>query len=541
MNGMREVFLSLWSLAVSRSLAGGLALLMAVAVSGIEAQVASRSAVVVDYIGAEGLYLAVGSGQGVQAGDTLTLFEQVESAQPLGRVVVESVSSRRSVATVLGPEFVIAAGTVVYTVLPDRSESTLPERAAPGAVPQGPTRPSAGAGAGRTRPRVRGHFSLDLDVRETRTSWGGSGLPTGETTRRFATPTSRLTLRATNLPGGWRLSANVRGSYRYSDGPGIASPSSLRLYDLSATKEFTEVPIEIRIGRFYNPFESYSSYWDGGMVRVGGDGGAGLGIAAGFQPDRSSEGLSGDVPKVTGFADYSIRRPDWRYRTDISLHILRPKAEDLLDRTFGGWSQRLTVKRVSFDQKLQVDRNPETGSWTLARLRLRASVALEDRVRIHAGVVRRKASFLRQDDLLSDSQRDEGNVGLSVMGEAGSLSANIGSTGWSGEERGTALSGSAAYRLGGAQLHGSGRWWSRAGSSSLSLAPGLSFRWRSFRTRLGYQYYETKGLTTLVSHAGDASVTSSLAGGWRITVRLRQQWGRTFSGSYLRTGISRSF
>lgn len=34
---------------------------------------------------------------------------------------------------------------------------------------------------------------------------------------------------------------------------------------------------------------------------------------------------------------------------------------------------------------------------------------------------------------------------------------------------------------------------------------------------------------------------TDLPDGWRITARLRQQWGSTFSGTYLRTSLSRSF
>ena len=522
-------------------LAGAFAVLAmsSVMARGIDAQERSRSAVVVDYVGAEGLYLAVGNRQGVHVGDTLVLFVSPESAEALGRIVVETATARRSVASILGPDFALAAGDVVYAVLPE-----IPVEAAPAAAGR-PVRQTgtvdARSSADAAGPRVRGRFSLDLDVRETRTSWGGSGSASGTSTRRFGTPTSRLNLRITDLPGGWRITANARGSYRYSDGTSISAPTSLRLYDLSASKRFTSVPVEVRIGRFYNPFESYSTYWDGGLIRVGGDSGLGVGVAAGFQPDRYNQGLSQDVPKVTGFLDYAIRRPEWRYQTDVSFHLLRPRAEDLLDRSFGGWSQRLTVKRVSLDQKLQMDRNPETGTWSLTRLRLRASVGLDHRVRVHAGVVRRRSPFLRLGDLLSDAERNEGSVGLSVMGAVGSFSVDVASTGWNGEERGTAVSGSVGYRLGRVQLHGSGRRWARQGSSSLSAAPGVSFSWGSLRSRLGYQYYRTQGLTTLTSQAGDLSLSAPLSGGWRMTARIRQQWGSSFSGTYLRTSLSRSF
>jgi hypothetical protein len=48
---------------------------------------------------------------------------------------------------------------------------------------------------------------------------------------------------------------------------------------------------------------------------------------AGVEPSRFNEGVSGDLPKVTGFADFRMRGASWRYDTDVSYHLLRPRGE----------------------------------------------------------------------------------------------------------------------------------------------------------------------------------------------------------------------
>ncbi len=513
---------------------------------------------VVDYVGAEGLYLSIGMRQGVLVGDTLEVLRGAGAdAEVLGRVLVTVSSAKRSVVRMLDPGFPVHRGDVLY-IRPPRpppaaaggaagppTEAPRTRRPRTPHVAGGVHRPAATGTLRSTAPflaagppQVHGRIAMDLDLRETRTSW--SRATAGTAVRRFATPTTRVNLRITDLPGGWRIEAGLRGSYRYSDVHVIRPAGSFRAYTLSAVKTFERVPLQLRLGRFYDPFESYSAYWDGALVRLGGDSGPGVGVVAGVEPDRFNEGVSTDLPKITGFADFRARGRRWRYDTDVSYHLLRPRAGGLADRTFLGWSQRLRLGIATLDQRLQIDRRPGTGGWTLTQLRLRASLGVGGGVRLHGGFARRRASYLRRLPFVLDEPRDETDVGLSFLGRAASGSLDLTLTDQASGGRGTAVSGSFGYRAGAWQFLGSGRRWSGAGMTTWSFAPGLGTRLGRFRARAGYRMYRMDGMVSRTSHAADVSLGTRI-GDLSLTIRALQQFGTAFSGTGLRIAIARSF
>ena len=198
----------LWVAAIAAGLVLG-------APTGGSAQEVTRVAATVDYVGADGVYLTVGSEQGAARGDTLDVFADSLASQPVGRVVLTSVTRRRSVALALPGTRRLAVGDAVFLplVLPSAVASgPVPPAAAPASTTAAaPLRTTASA----TGADLSGRLSLDFDARETHTTWGGDLF--GESRRRFATPTTRLSLQAGRLPGGFVLSANLRASYRYDD------------------------------------------------------------------------------------------------------------------------------------------------------------------------------------------------------------------------------------------------------------------------------------------------------------------------------------
>lgn len=499
-------------------------------------------AATVDYVGVEGVYLSVGTDDGAQAGDTITVYRSEGDQEPLGRVVLTAASRRRSVAAIVEPAFAITAGTLIYMDV----RTAFPSDEAPAPQPAGAAPPSGGQAAAASRalraaggPRVTGRISLDVDARETRTSWQGDLF--GTTTRRFATPTSSLSLTIADLPGGFRLETNLRGSYRYRDFSSFQPTTSVRIYSLAAVKAFEAVPLEMRLGRFYNPYESYSAYWDGAMMRLGGRSGPGIGAAVGYEPDRSDEGFSRDVLKLSGFADYAARGRTWSYDTDVSLHSVRPTDAEGVDRTFVGWSQYLSVGRASLSQRIRADRDADAGSWSLSQIRVRGGVSVAGPLRLTAGYGRIRLGALRGLPGIPSPVREELTGGLGVVGPNGAFSVDVGSTRWDDAARGLAVTASASGRVGGALLSASGRRWARAGVTSLSAAPGVSFGVGWLETRLGYQFYQTKGTTTLRSHAGDLSFTTRLGERLSLTLRGQQQWGTNFGGTRLNFRVWRSF
>jgi hypothetical protein len=525
-------FVNCWPRRVALATCLGLAMWSAAA----QAQEAPRVPVVVDYVGVEGVYLTIGTEQGAQSGDTLTVYASDTDPTPLGILVLTAAARARSVATMLEPSFDLASGDEIFIPL-----APVVAAAEPADQPVVPDVEVAQASQATETggPSMSGRISFNVDARETRTSWEGDLF--GTTRRRFATPVTSLSLRIADLPGGLRVETNMRASYRYSDGVAIQPERSVRIYNATAIKTFENAPIEFRLGRFYNPYEPYSAYWDGALVRVGGRSGPGIGVVAGFAPQRGNEGFSQDVTKITGFADYSVRGGSWRYSTDLSFHAVRSDVAGLFDQTFAGWSQQLSLGRITFNQRLRVDREQGTSTWSLAQLRVRTGIAITGPLRLNIGYSRMRPGLLRGLLPVLSPERQEITAGFSIFEGRRSLMFDVGTTRRADEERGLSFSGSASTYLGSLQIYASGRHWSRAGMSTIAAAPGIGFAWGWLATRLGYQRYQTRSTETFTSQSGRVDFTATPTGGFWITLGGEQQWGSTFEGTRLRFSVGRSF
>lgn len=522
--------------------ASGLVALLAAASVRAQDVAPRRTAATVDYVSVDGLYFAIGADQGVTRGDTVQIFRDATAQEPIGRMVFTSVTRRRSVAQVVEPSVRLERGAVVYIVLTPPTATA--ERAdAPGSSAPGGVRSAAPTRPIESGPRVSGRLSMDVHLRETRTSWTGD--LAGETRRRFATPTTRLSLNVRDLPGGFSARMSLRASYRYDELPLGPPPMSMRAYELSATKTFQAIPLEITLGRFSDPYESYSAYWDGVLLRVGRRTGPGLGVVAGFEPSLYNEGVSTALPKITGFLDYSVRGRRWRYDTDASLHFIRPSAANRL--SYVGWSQRLSLGPMSFNQRLRVDGGLDGSSWSLGELRVRASLDLAAPLRVRGTYGRFRWAGYPPSGLLdltglAPPDREEILAGVDLHGTRARLSVDGGRTRQGGLEDGLSLMGRGSLRFGDAQLMISGQRWSRGDAHSLGVAPGVSFGVANLRWRLGYRLYRTDAsYSNLTSHAAQAQVDTELLRSLHVTLQAERQWGQNLTGVGLRLGIWRSF
>jgi len=521
----------------------GFAALLACA-PGVRAQDAPRErvAVTIDYVSVDGLYFPIGADQGVVRGDTVPVFTDGTAQEPIGRVVFTSVTRRRSVAQPVDASVRLDRGAVVYLPLVQPAVVADGTGAAP-SRPQTSARPAAPARAVDAGPRVSGRLAMDLDLRETHTSWAGN--LSGDTRRRFATPTTRLSFNVTELPGDMSARVSLRASYRYDELALGPPPTSVRAYELSATKRFDVVPVEITLGRFSDPYESYSAYWDGLLLRVGRRTGPGVGVVAGFEPDLYNEGVSTALPKVTGFVDYSTRGGGWRYATDASVHFVRPGAAGRL--SYVGWSQRLSLGPLSFNQRLRVDGGLDGRSWSLGELRLRSSLEVAGPLRVRGTYGRSRWAGYPPSGLpdlagLQPPEREEILAGVDLHGARARLSVDGGLTRQDGFGDGLSLTGRGSLRLGGAQLLLSGQRWTRADAHSLGVAPGVSLGGGSTRWRLGYRFYRTEApYGNLTSHAAQAQVDAELSRSLHVTLQGERQWGQNLSGVDVRLGIWQSF
>jgi hypothetical protein len=497
-----------------------------------------RISAAVEYQGVDGLYLGVGADQGAARGDTVAVYRTANGDESLGRLVFTSVTRRRAVAVAVGGQLALQVGDVVFLPLAPPPQTAQVEDAVPAAAvttaQPAPAREQGGA-------RISGRLALDFEARETLTSWSGELF--GETRRRFATPTSRLSLSVTDLPGGLAIRTNLRASYRYDELAGGPPPVSVRAYELAAVKSFGGFPLELTLGRFSNPYERYSAYWDGALVRVGRESGLGVGVAAGFEPDLHNETFSRSLPKLTAFADFAARGGGWRYDTDASFHVARPTGA--AERRYIGWSQRLAVGRLSLDQRLRADDGTGGSPWSLTQLRLRGSLQLVRGLRLRSTYSRSESLAvlgLLAADSLALPVRREATLGLDLSGSAAFFSVEAGRTGRDGDSPGWSVYGNAGVGMGAAQLLLSGRRWIHGDAESWSAAPALALRWSVWEWRAGYRLYRTSdGPRDITSHAAEAQIGLLLARDTRVALRGERQWGESLRGTRLALSLWRSF
>jgi hypothetical protein len=344
--------------------------------------------------------------------------------------------------------------------------------------------------------------------------------------RTFATPVLRVDATVPEAIGGFTLRTSLRAAHRHASGSVIAPSTSVRVYAAHLERDFENAPLRIAFGRFSNPVEAYSGYWDGLLVRVGGKG-LGVGAIVGFEPERWNEKPSTERPKTTAFLDLDRRGRSWRWRGSVSAHTLRP-TNDLPTHTYLGATQRLSLGGLTLSQRLQVDRDPSDGAWRISRLLVRGSVVLGGPVALRAGFSRRESYVLGGVQPFAP-RSDRMDAGLSIRGKGGFLSADVGIN---EDVQGNRTWGTAGtfvvYRiagLGATGASGSLMRWTGPNGDIISASPSLSRDLGSARIRLGYRFSHADYLARVTTtHGTYASADIRLADGVRLFGRVRAQW-----------------
>jgi hypothetical protein len=505
--------------------------------------------VVVDYVNADGIYMAVGADEGAAEGDTVTAWTAPDGGTSV-RLHFTTVTRRRSVALPLNEPWPATGDTLWLSLRPTTNTAAAepePDRGGPALpIPQ-PRAPGAAAGRGTARrPSLSGRLSLDVHGRESTTRWGGD--LAGSVTRRYAIPTTRLSMVASDLPGGFELRVGARAAYRYTQDFAGPATTSLRVYEMAATRDFERVPLRVTLGRFSNPYERYSGFWDGMLLRIGRRTGLGAGVVAGFDPRRANEAIATDVPKLTAFVDFSARGRSWRYETDVSAHLIRPSAGEPTRSL--GWTQRLRAGPLSLAQRLLVDAGTDGADPVLRQLRAQLGLDLADGVRLRGSYSHRAPDRFPGLDSLSVpillaptlGARDEVTVGLGVHGPAGDVWLDAGRSELEGSEPGNTLSVRSSLRIGDGRLYGSGRILRGGAATSVSASPGIGFTAFGADVRAAYRLYRTSGTASeLTTHAADVTLRLTMARGLGMSLGGGRQWGATLSGTSVRLGLWRSF
>lgn len=509
---------------------------------------------VVDYVSGVEVYLSAGTEQGIQVGDTLSVYDgDGAGGDFLGTILILSVTERRLVASLVGPSFTPERADILYLGIP-RSvlEQRLQEMAAQydsvaasvsAEEPQGQESGPAGPGERETGPpiQIRGRASLDMDALQTTTRWGES--PEEELQRTFSTPTFRLQARLQNLPGGFRLGTNLRLSHRTSPDDAIQPVTSLRFYQFDLEKRFEAVPAQLHLGRFHNPFDDYSGYWDGMMVHVGEDG-LGAGAALGFEPELWNEGVSTDRPKVSGFVDYTARGETAEYSGAVSFSALRPRIEEP-ERTYLATTQRIRLGDAWIRQRLRFDRSPDGGDWTMTRLQVDATLPLSKTLSIQGGWRRWRPYDSGIPDEVFGASHDRATVGLSLWTLGGGITADVSLDRPEGGGEARTVSSSFFLRrtpLLGLGFSGMASYWKRGESTSLILSPEIRRDFGRGQIRAGYRYYATDtGLGEIRTHYSDLSVAFPIAGALYARFGGFVQWGDNFSSNRVLASLWKSF
>jgi hypothetical protein len=497
-----------------------------------------RVSAVVEYIAGTNIYLGVGTEAGVGVNDTLVVYAD-GGAEPLGALVVIGSSQGRSMATFAGDPFPVTRGRVLDIALNPSFESR--SEAIPESAPASATRQLRSPTSASVSPRASGRLSVDVNMIESTTKLGDD--ETANIDRRFTTPAIRLRMAIAQLPGGLTFNTNFRAASRFTSADAIEPRQSFRIYQASLEKSFESYPIQMQVGRFYNPFESFSGYWDGLLVHFGEEG-FGIGGAVGFQPYLSNEDFSTDVPKYTAFLNYRKSSGAVRYYADLSGHMLQPRS-GLPQRTYLGLSQRFYWHRLQLSQRLQVDRHPIDEKWVITQLDVRSSIPIGGQLSLVGQYSMRRPFIISRPDDPIAAKSERASAGFTYYLFSGTFGADLTANRWDDSDVSFTYGSHFSFPrtpLLGLGFRAAGSYWKREDITTLYISPGIQRSFGRLQSELSYQRYVTERASqSNVSDALELFVTFPIGRRLYYTLQGRTQWGDTLESNSLYTGFWVSF
>jgi hypothetical protein len=362
--------------------------------------------------------------------------------------------------------------------------------------------------------------------------------------RTFVQPFAALRAAVDDLLGGVRLDAHLRAAYRTADPVPFDQPADVRVYRLGIEKAFDAVPLTLYAGRFYNPYDRFSGYWDGLSVHVG-DRERGVGIAAGFQPSASNEAPSGDLPKYTVFGHTAFDVEGARVDGTLLAGQVLPRSDSMQARSFVGVQQSAQARGFSLSAEALADRDPLTEGWTLSRLGARLNVTAAPGLRLRAYALSRRPYFFFGDQqvLLGRSTRLGGGATLSLRGGPlpnTTLRADLSTASTEGQPATVTTGGGLSIsRLPGLGLglNADATVWTQndplGARRGVYGGGGLTRSFGSVYVQAGYRYQQSP-LTAgeaLVTHGLDALVQVPLTPRLALTLQASTQFGDRLSST----------
>ncbi|HEV2292192.1 MAG TPA: hypothetical protein VGR60_10195, partial [Gemmatimonadales bacterium] len=451
-----------------------------------------------------------------------------------GPLLVVTSTASRSVVAFVGAPYSLTRGDTLALVL---HHSALAVAAAPRPSVEAPLPGAAAPPAARRRSALRsdGSLSLDLDLMQTRTT--GLGVAPEQVTRNFTTPSIGLRYRLQGMPGGWELSTSIRATQRSSTG-GVVDPATLvQVYEAAVVRRTRTS--EVRLGRFFDPYESFSGYWDGVMLHRGTDA-LGVGVLAGFEPDRGNGGFQSTDPKVGAVLHARTGGAGVRYRSALSVNLVFPSGAGST-HAIVGVTQGIQLRAFTVSGDLQVDRNPVTTHWVVTRLLGRMSTRLGQSGTIYAGYAIRQPYVDWTVVTVIPYRRDQVNAGFTLWSANGGVSADVSSSQQEGSATQWAYTASGSWRSRTLTATGAGlstTYWTDHASSGLLFSPSLLRRVGSADLDLVYQYYlsDVAGAHS-VSHGIEFGARLPLAARTQLSLRARERLGGYLQSSGIYAGL----
>ena len=511
-----------------RLLAGAMALGLLLGGGPLAAQ--EQVHVVVQYLAGMNVYLNAGTDAGIRPGDTLNVRRLPSNESLTGFVVVTSTPDRSVVAFLGAPYSLTRGDSLAVTIIHARGAVTAPVAAIP--TPLGEPGPPV---ATRRVVTTDGSLSFDMDL--TRTTTTGVGSDPEKSTRNFTTPSLGLRYRAQGLGGGWEFRTTLRATQRSSTGDVVRPATLVQVYE--ATLERRGRTGSFQVGRFYNPYENFSGYWDGAMLHRGNDT-RGAGFLAGFEPERGNAGFATTEPKLGAFAHLRTTRPGVRYRTEFALDLLFPR-DTAGTRLIAGWGQALQAGNFVVSNTLQADRAPLTGSWGVSRWQARLSTRLGAGGTLFTGYSLNQLNLGDTTTGVVPYRRDQVNAGFSYWSGGTGLSADLSTSRQRGLPAQSAYSVNASRRsrnpsgLGGGL---SAMYWTGGSAHGTLLSPMLLRRFGQVDAQLDYQFYRstTAGVSS-TSHAFELGARVPLSAHTQFSFRLRERTGHYLTSSGVYAGL----
>jgi hypothetical protein len=278
------------------------------------------------------------------------------------------------------------------------------------------------------------------------------------------------------------------------------------------------------------------------MLRLGGTG-FGVGLAAGYAPDRANGGFATDVHKSSAFVDWSLANGRASYQGAVALHD--ESGGTSLAQRYLSVSQRVRLGRAFLLQRVRFDAAGGRGGWSLANLDLNALTPLAGDLLVRAHYGRRSFTWtgLGEPDTVRPHQERLGG-GLLFAGAHISLGADLSLTQWDDGTRAATWSASLAVPRTPVAGIGFGATATRYGAEdgdSYFLAPYLTRLFGTVSTNLSYQRYRTGGGRADDYQAGLLALSFPLPGRMYASLRAQSQWGSAASGNRLFASLARSF